>query len=86
MERTLIRKLPIDWLRSLRCTAVSIERIHVKARVRGRFQSLEKAMQRRLTLQKHGPAKKSLRIEDNGNSHSILSNLSFPKVPVPPDD
>jgi len=85
MERTLIRKASDDWLRSLRCTAVSIERIRLKARFRGRFQSLEKAMQRRLTLQKRG-SKKSLRIEDKGNSHSIFSNLSFPKVPVPPDD
>jgi hypothetical protein len=50
------------------------------------IQSLEKATQRRLTLQKRGPHEKSLRIEDKVNSHSILSNLCPPKVPVPSDD
>ena len=50
------------------------------------IQRLEKAVRRRLTLQKRGPRKKSLRIEDKVNSHSIFSKLCFPKVPVPSDD
>jgi hypothetical protein len=49
------------------------------------IQSLEKAMQRRLTLKKRGLHENSLRIEDNVNSHSIVSNLCFLKVPVPSD-
>jgi hypothetical protein len=32
------------------------------------------------------PTKKSLRIEDKVNSHSIFSKLCFPNVPVPSDD
>jgi hypothetical protein len=47
------------------------------------IQSLEKAMKRRLTPQKRGPDEKIVRTEDKVNSHSILSNLCFPKVPVP---
>ena len=49
------------------------------------IQRLEKATERRLTLQSEDPTKKSLRIEDKVNSRSILSNSCFPKVPVPSD-
>jgi hypothetical protein len=48
--------------------------------------SLEKAMQWRLTLQKRGPHETIVTIDDKVNSHSILSNLCFPRVSVPSGD